>query len=121
MCTSLRVVPAACLQCLHTKGLVPASRPVVCADLEGIVSKFGACTGHNVAQSISLFIDQLDAMRVDNSCVRCRLKPSGQVLVKQRKENKLSATFEGTPYEIVNKYGSEVTITSPEGVTSRKM
>ena len=37
--------------------------------------------------------------------------------MKQRKENKLSTTFEDTPYKITNKYGNKVTVTSPEGVS----
>ena len=43
------------------------------------------------------------------------LAPGDQVLVKQRKENRLSATFEDAPYKVTNKYGNEVTVTSPEG------
>ena len=43
-----------------------------------------------------------------------------QVLVKQRKENKLSTTFEDVPYEVTNKYGNEVTVTSPEGVNYKR-
>jgi len=36
------------------------------------------------------------------------------------KENKLSATFEDTPYKVTNKYGNEVTVTSPEGVNYKR-
>ena len=43
-----------------------------------------------------------------------------QVLVKQRKEIKLSSTFEDTPYKVTNKYGNEVTVTSPEGVNYKR-
>ena len=40
------------------------------------------------------------------------LAPGDQVLVKQRKENKLSTTFEDAPYKVTNKYGNnEVTVT----------
>ena len=42
------------------------------------------------------------------------------MLVKQRKENKLSTTFEDAPYKVINKYGNEVTVTSPEGVNYKR-
>ena len=43
------------------------------------------------------------------------------MLVKQRKENKLSTTFEDAPYKVTNKYGNnEVTVTSPEGVNYKR-
>ena len=48
------------------------------------------------------------------------LAPSDQVLMKQRQENKLSTTFEDTPYKVANKYGNEVTVTSPEGVSYKR-
>lgn len=48
------------------------------------------------------------------------LAPGDQVLVKQRKENKLSTTFEDAPYKVTNKYGNEVTVTSPEGVNYKR-
>jgi len=48
------------------------------------------------------------------------LAPGDQVLVKQWKENKLSTTFEDAPYEVTNKYGNEVTVTSPEGVNYKR-
>ena len=35
------------------------------------------------------------------------LVPGDQVLVKQRRENKLSTTFEDAPYKVTNKYGNE--------------
>ena len=38
------------------------------------------------------------------------------MLVTQRKENK-STTLEDTPYKVTKKYGNEVIVTSPEGVT----
>ena len=43
-----------------------------------------------------------------------------QVLVKQRKENKLSTTFEDAPYKVTNKYSNEITVTSPEGVNYKR-
>ena len=39
------------------------------------------------------------------------LAPGDHVLVKQRKENKLSTTLEDAPYKVTNKYGNEVTVT----------
>ena len=48
------------------------------------------------------------------------LVPGDQELMKQRKENKLSTTFEDTPYKVTNKYGNEVTVTSPEGVSYKR-
>jgi len=39
------------------------------------------------------------------------LAPGDQVLVKQRKENKLSTTFEVAPHKVTKKYGNEVTVT----------
>ena len=48
------------------------------------------------------------------------LAPGDQVLVKQRKENKLSTTFEDAPYNVTNKYGNEVTVTSTEGVNYKR-
>lgn len=56
-------------------------------------------------------------MRADKSCVRSRIKPSGQLLVKQRKKNKFSTTFWDTPYDIASKCCNNVTVTSPEAVT----
>ena len=43
-----------------------------------------------------------------------------KVVMKQRKENKLSTTFEDTLYKITNKYGNKVTVTSPEGVSYKR-
>ena len=48
------------------------------------------------------------------------LVPGDRVLMKQRKENKLSTTFEDTPYKVTNKYGNEVTVASPEGVSYKR-
>ena len=48
------------------------------------------------------------------------LAPGDQVLVRQRKENKLSTTFEDAPYKVTNKHGNEVTVTSPEGVNYKR-
>ena len=48
------------------------------------------------------------------------LAPGDEVLAKQRKENKLSTTFEDAPYKVINKYGNEVTVTSPEGVNYKR-
>ena len=42
------------------------------------------------------------------------------MLVKQRKENKLSIALEDAPYKVANKYGNEVTVTSPEGVNYKR-
>ena len=48
------------------------------------------------------------------------LELGDQVLLKQKKENKLSTTFEGVPYNVSGRYGSEVVVTSPEGVNYRR-
>ena len=42
------------------------------------------------------------------------------MLVKQRKENKLSTTFEDAPYKVTKKYGNEVTVTSHVGVNYKR-
>ena len=42
------------------------------------------------------------------------------MLVKQGNRNKLSITFEDTPYRVINKYGKEVTGTSPERVSYKR-
>ena len=44
------------------------------------------------------------------------LEPRDLVLLKQRKENKLSNTFGDVPYTVSKKHGNEVIISSPEGV-----
>ena len=48
------------------------------------------------------------------------LELGDQVLLKQKKENKLSTTFQGVPYNVSGRYGSEVVVTSPEGVNYRR-
>lgn len=40
--------------------------------------------------------------------------------MKQRKENKLSTSFGEAPHKITSKYGNEVTVMSPEGVSYKK-
>lgn len=42
------------------------------------------------------------------------LEPDDLVLLKQRKENKLSSTFGALPYIVSKKHGNEVIISSPE-------
>ena len=42
------------------------------------------------------------------------------VLLKQKKENKLSTEFQSIPYEVTGKHGNEVSITSPDGVSYRR-
>ena len=49
------------------------------------------------------------------------LEPSDLVIVKQRKENKLSTTYGALPYTISKKHGNEVIISSPEGVNMGQM
>ena len=44
------------------------------------------------------------------------LELGDQVLLKQKKDNKLSTRFESVPYNVSGRYGSEVVVTSPEGV-----
>lgn len=46
--------------------------------------------------------------------------PGDTVLLKQRKANKLTTTFEDEQYEVTSKSGSEVVVTSPEGVDYRR-
>ncbi|RUA05257.1 MAG: hypothetical protein DSY43_04965 [Gammaproteobacteria bacterium] len=48
------------------------------------------------------------------------IAPGDRVLLKQRKENKLSTTFGDEQYEVASKCGSEVVVTSPEGVDYRR-
>ena len=44
------------------------------------------------------------------------LKEGDKVLLQKPKSDKLSSSFETTPYEVVNKQGSQVEIKSPAGV-----
>ena len=44
------------------------------------------------------------------------LKEGGKVLLQKPKSDKLSPSFEATPYEVVNKEGGHVEIKSPAGV-----
>ena len=48
------------------------------------------------------------------------LAAGDQVLLKQPKGNKLTATFESEPYEVINKKGNSVLIESPEGVQYKR-
>lgn len=48
------------------------------------------------------------------------LATGDQVLMKQRKENKLSTSFGETPHKVTSKYGNEVTVMSPEGVSYKR-
>ena len=47
-------------------------------------------------------------------------EPGDLVLLKQRKENKLSTTYGTLPYTVNKKHGNEVVISSPEGVHVRR-
>ena len=40
--------------------------------------------------------------------------------MKQRKENKLSTSFGETSHKVTSKYGNEVTVMSPEGVSYKR-
>ena len=48
------------------------------------------------------------------------LEIGDQVLLKQKKENKLSTTFGRVPYNVSGRYGNEVVVTSPEGVNYKR-
>ena len=48
------------------------------------------------------------------------IAPGDTVLLKQRKENKLSTTFGKIPYEVTSKSGSEVIVTNPDGGSYRR-
>ena len=48
------------------------------------------------------------------------LAPGDQVLIKHRKENKLSTSFGEAPHKITSKYGNEVTVMAPEGVSYKR-
>ncbi|KAK3748546.1 hypothetical protein QZH41_001374 [Actinostola sp. cb2023] len=48
------------------------------------------------------------------------IAPVDRVLLKQRKEKKLSTTFRDEQYEVASTCGSEVVVTSPEGVDYRR-
>ena len=48
------------------------------------------------------------------------LEPADLVLLKQRKENKLSTTYGALPYTVSKKHGNEVVVSSPEGVNVRR-
>ena len=43
------------------------------------------------------------------------LGPGDQVLLRQNRKNKLDASFEEEPYEVIGNQGSEITIQSPSG------
>ena len=63
--------------------------------------------------------------RADYADEKRRAQESGielgdHVLLKQKKENKLSTTFEDVPYKVSRKYGNEVVVTSPEGANLRR-
>ena len=66
-------------------------------------------------------------LRQPNGCLTDRearskvpeLRKSG-CLLKQKKENKLSTTFESVPHNVSGRYGSEIVVTSPEGVNYRR-
>lgn len=47
-------------------------------------------------------------------------EPGDLVLLKQRKENKLSTTYGALPYTVSKKHGNEVIMSSPEGVNVRR-
>ena len=47
-------------------------------------------------------------------------EPGDLVLLKQRKENKLSTTYGALPYTVSTEHGNEVVISSPEGVNVRR-
>ena len=48
------------------------------------------------------------------------MKVGDEVLVKQKKTNKLSLNFEKEPYKILDKHGSQLTIQSPSGKTLKR-
>lgn len=48
------------------------------------------------------------------------LEPGDQVLLQQRKRDKLTTTFEPEPYGIVQRYGNQVTVESPDGVQYKR-
>ena len=50
------------------------------------------------------------------SAKESEIKPGDVVLLQQQKQNKLSATYENVPYEVIQKDGNSVLVKSPEGV-----
>ena len=48
------------------------------------------------------------------------IQPGDKVLLKQKKENKLSTEFQSVPHEVTSKRGNEITVTSQEGVSYRR-
>ena len=48
------------------------------------------------------------------------IKEGDQVLLEKRKENKLSPSFDKQPYTVVNRYGDQLTIMSPQGVQYKR-
>ena len=48
------------------------------------------------------------------------VKVGDEVLVKQKKTNKLSLDFEKEPYTILDKHGSQLTVQSPSGKTIKR-
>ena len=45
-----------------------------------------------------------------------QLQPGDSVLLKQKRENKLTTTFAPVPHKVISKYGNSVTVESPQGV-----
>ena len=48
------------------------------------------------------------------------VKVGDEVLVKQKKSNKLSLNFEKEPYTVLDKHGSQLTVQSPSGKTIKR-
>ena len=48
------------------------------------------------------------------------IKEGDQVFLEKRKENKLSPSFDKQPYTVVNRYGDQLTIMSPQGVQYKR-
>ena len=48
------------------------------------------------------------------------MKVGDEVLVKQKKTNKLSLDYEKEPYTVLDKHGSQLTVQSPSGKTMKR-
>ena len=62
----------------------------------------------------------IDAASTSRKCVPSDLSAGVTVLLKQQRENKLSASFQTDPFTVVDRVGDQATIASRDGVTKKR-
>ena len=62
----------------------------------------------------------IDAASTSRKCVPSDLSPGDTVLLKQQRENKLSASFQTDPFTVVGRVGDQAVIASRDGVTKKR-